>query len=171
MFTVAFCRQFPFQFHSETIWIFNFLAGRMPLNCALTTVGTFGRESSLASLKPCLFTGTHPCPMNGRGEGAILRLQVPTAQPSGCSCPRSGYAQRSTNLVAKEMPCVSSASAVISVCTFRFRFPCELIFGVVLMFEMFSVLAWSPQFLFEIFRVFGVDVFDLEIVILPKLKV
>ena len=47
MFTVAFCRQFPFQFHSETIWIFNFLAGRMPLNCALNTVGTFGRANQV----------------------------------------------------------------------------------------------------------------------------
>ena len=56
-----------------------------------------------------------------------------------------------------------------SVCTFRFRFPCELIFGVVLMFEMFSVL--ESTIFVEMFRVFGVDAFDLEIVILPKLYV
>ena len=74
MFTVAFCRQFPFQFHSETIWIFNFLAGRMPLNCALNTVGTFGRGNQVLLRWSFAFSQapTLAHPMNGRGEGAIL---------------------------------------------------------------------------------------------------
>ena len=74
MFTVAFCRQFPFQFHSETIWIFHFLAGRMPLNCALITVGTFGRGNQVLLRWSLAFSQapTLAHPMNGRGEGAIL---------------------------------------------------------------------------------------------------